>query len=222
MNGRSVLLVEDNRSVQEFNKDLLEKKGHAVALAMTLADARNCLSRQEPDIMVLDIDMPDGNGLDFLRELRKTSALPVLILTGHDKSADEVKGFDNGCDDYMTKPYTFEVLNARIDRLLYRAGKLPETIARGPLTLNILAKEAFINGIDLMLTPKDFALLQYFVQHEDQAMDAGVIYEQVWGRPMLESDSAVKSAVSRLRNKLKDSGLTIENKRGNGYRLVLE
>ena len=218
MNGKTILLVEDDKKVQNFNKRLLAGEGFAVQTAMTLADVGAFLARQTPDIIVLDIGMPDGNGLDFLRELRQTSRIPVLMLTGYGETSDVIKGFESGCDDYLRKPYTFEELLARLKRLLYRAEQLPETVTRGALTLNILAKEAFLNGADLMLTPKDFALLQYFVQNEGRTLDRDVVYEKVWGRPMAGDSQALGSAVSRLRKKLTGCGYTISGEYRNGYR----
>ena len=217
MNEKTILLVEDDKKVQSFNKRLLAGEGFAVQTAMTLADARGILEQQAIDAMILDIGMPDGNGLDFLRELRQTSRIPVLMLTGYGETSDVIKGFESGCDDYLRKPYTFEELLARLKRLLYRAEQLPETVTRGALTLNILAKEAFLNGADLMLTPKDFALLQYFVQNEGRTLDRDVVYEKVWGRPMAGDSQALGSAVSRLRKKLTGCGYTISGGYGNSY-----
>jgi len=131
MNGKAILLVEDDKKVQGFNKRLLAGEGFVVQTAMTLADARGILEQQATDAMILDIGMPDGNGLDFLRELRQTSGIPVLMLTGYGETSDVIKGFESGCDDYLRKPYTFEELLARLKRLLYRAEQLPETVTRG-------------------------------------------------------------------------------------------
>ena len=131
MNGKTILLAEDDKKVQGFNSRLLAGEGFAVQTAMTLADAREILEQQATDAMILDIGMPDGNGLDFLRELRQTSGIPVLMLTGYGETSDVIKGFESGCDDYLRKPYTFEELLARLKRLLYRAEQLPETVTRG-------------------------------------------------------------------------------------------
>jgi len=222
MNEKTVLLVEDEKKIQQFNRDLLEEAGFTVQMALTLAAAREFLAQGITDVMVLDIGMPDGNGLDFLRELRRTSNLPVLMLTGFGDSEDVVKGFEHGCDDYLPKPYTFEVLHARLQRLLHRAEQLPEMVTRGPLTLNILAKEAFLSGEDLLLQPKIFTLLQYFVQNEGRLLETETIYEKVWGQPLIGDSQALFSAVSRLRKKLEGSGYTITKVYGNGYRFEEE
>jgi DNA-binding response OmpR family regulator len=121
MTGKTVLCVEDNPQVQMLNKPLLEAKGFAVELAMTLAEAREAVGRSMPDVIILDMRLPDGSGLDFLRELRKTSAVPVIALTVKKEDADIIEGMESGCDDYVPKPYSFPVLYTRIEGLLRRA-----------------------------------------------------------------------------------------------------
>jgi len=217
MNGKKLLLVEDNKKVQTFNEELLTRQGFAVEMAMTLADARACLSRQTPDAIILDIGMPDGNGLDFLKELRQTSNVPVLMLTGYRENADVVKGFDSGCDDYLPKPYTFEVLHARLKRLLQRVEQVPETVRKGSLTLKLTPREAYVSGKNLLLTPKDFTLLQFFIQNENRLMNVEYVYENVWGQPMEGDSRALGNAISRLRRKLTGCGYTITADYGNGY-----
>ncbi|MCL2696318.1 MAG: response regulator transcription factor, partial [Clostridiales bacterium] len=170
-----------------------------------------------PDAIILDIGMPDGSGLDFLRELRRSSKTPVLLLTGFGEAKDVVLGFQTGCDDYLPKPYTFEVLYVRLLRLMQNANQVPETVSRGLLTLWLTSGEAYINGENLMLTPKDFALLLFFVQNENCLMNMKHIYETVWGQPMSSDSRALIKAVSRLRQKLKGCGYIIAAEYGNGY-----
>ena len=217
MNRKTILLVEDDKKVQSFNKRLLAGEGFAVQTAITLADAGAFLARQTLDIIVLDIGMPDGNGLDFLKELRRTSTIPVLMLTGYGESSDVLKGFDSGCDDYLKKPYKFTELLVRIKRLLYRVEQVPETVSRGSLTLRLASREAFVGGDNLDLTPKDYALLQFFVQNEGRIMQMAYIYETVWGQPMAGDSRALGNAISRLRRKLTGCGYTITADYGNGY-----
>jgi DNA-binding response OmpR family regulator len=217
MNGKLILLVEDNKKVQAFNKPLFMKRGFSVETAVTLAEAREAMQRQTPDAIILDIGMPDGSGLDFLGELRRTSNIPVLLLTGYGEDKDIVAGFQTGCDDYLAKPYTFEVLHVRLLRLLQAAEQMPETVSRGSLILRLASREAYVNGVDLLLTPKDFALLQFLVQNENRLMSAKQLYETVWGRPMADDSQALGKAVSRLRQKLKGCGYTVIAEYGTGY-----
>ena len=240
MSSKTILLVEDSKKVQNFNSRMLERSGFIVETAMTLADARAFLACQIPAAIILDIGMPDGSGLDFLREIRgdrikqrnldtcanselcimhyELSKVPVLLLTGYSETADIVKGFKRGCDDYLTKPYTFEVLLVRLEHLLEHAEQIPETITRGLLQLHFTPRKAFIDGRDLMLTPKDFACLQFFVQNEDRLLGAEHIYENIWGQPMGGDSQALQNAVSGLRKKLTGCGYTITAEYASGYR----
>ena len=217
MKNKVVLCVEDNISVQMINKPLLEGKGFTVNLAMTLHEAREELRREMPGLIILDIHLPDGNGLDFLRELRKTSAVPVIALTNNKKEQDIVEGLSSGCDAYIPKPYTFPVLYAHIETVLRRAGQVPEVITKGILTLNPVAVQAFISGSDLLLQPKEFSLLLLFAQNEGETMSAEYIYEKVWKAPLVEGRNSLEKAVSRLRKSIALSGYDITTRRGQGY-----
>jgi DNA-binding response OmpR family regulator len=219
MSGKLILLVEDSKKVQNYNRSMLTDEGFTVETAITLADTRAFLAAYKADAIILDIGMPDGNGLDFLRELRESgSKTPVLLLTGYGEAKDIVLGFQTGCDDYLPKPYTFAVLLARLRRLLQSVEQVPETVTRGLLTLKLTPMEAYVNGVVLGLTPKDFSLLQFFIQNENRVLTADYVYEKVWGQPMAGDSRAFGNAVSRLRKKLVGCGYTISAEYGNGYR----
>lgn len=222
MNGKTILLVEDSEKVQNYNKRMLEDEGFAIESALTLSDAGAYLEKRRPDAIILDIGMPDGNGLEFLKELRRTSKIPVLMLTGYDKNEDIVNGFKSGCDDYLPKPYTFEVLLARLNKLLLSAEQMPERIHLGLLTIDVFSGQAYLNGEDMLLTQKEFSLLVLFTQHEGRSMSAEYVYEKVWGQPLNHNAGAVKNQVSNLRRKLEGSGYTISSTRGEGYRFERE
>lgn len=217
MQGKLILLVEDSKKVQNYNRRMLEDEGFAVESALTLSDAGGVLEKRRLDAIILDIGMPDGNGLDFLRKLRQTSKIPVLMLTGYDKNEDIVNGFQSGCDDYLPKPYTFEVLLVRLNKLLLNAERMPERISLGPLKIDVLSGQAFVNGADLLLTRKEFSLLVLFVQCEGRSMNSEYLYEKVWGQPMNHNAGALKNQVSNLRKKLEGSSYTVLSTRGEGY-----
>jgi len=215
--GKNILCVEDNEQIQMFNKLQLEAKGFMVRLAMNLNDARDEMKRETPDLIILDIHLPDGNGLDFLRELRKTSNIPVIVLTFNKEDVDIVKGFASGCDDYMPKPYTFPVLYAHIEGLMRRAVLVPDVITKGNLQLNLQAVQATLSGEDLLLAQKEYSLLLLFMQNEGKTMSAEYIYEKVWAQPMIGDKNSVQTAVSKLRKKITLSGYDISIQRGQGY-----
>ena len=224
MTGKTILLVEDEEKLQKYNTHLLEKEGFAVETAMTLAAAWMLLAlnrtsgSHHPDIIILDRGMPDGDGLDFLRELRKTGdKTPVLLLTGFGKDEEIEQGFDAGCDDYLPKPYTFGVLHKRLIRLLKNAEQVPEKITYGALTIDILSGQAFIDDDDLHLEQKEFALLLLFIQNKDRVISASFIYEKIWGQQMGSDKNAVQVTVSRLRKKLGNTGISIRAAYGKGY-----
>lgn len=219
MNKKKLLLVEDNKAVQKFNKRLLEDEGYQVCISLTLEAARRDFYQFAPDAVILDISMPDGSGLDYLRTLRREGVkIPVLLLTGYSKNEEVETGFDAGCDDYLPKPYTFGVLHARLKRLLQNAEQVPEVVSRGTLQLRLTPREAYVDGRNLLLTPKDFTLLQFFIQNEDRLMATDYIYKNVWGQPMAGNSQALNIAVSRLRKKLAGCGFTITTEYGSGYR----
>jgi DNA-binding response OmpR family regulator len=222
MNNKVILCIEDNIQVQAFNKPLLESKGFIVKQVTTLSEAREIVRREMPDLIILDIHLPDGNGLEFLRELRKSQNVPVIALTKDKEEADLVAGLDSGCDDYVTKPHTFPVLYARIEAVMRRAENVPGEITKWPLRLDILAGQAFSGAENLLLTKKDFALLLLFMQSEEKAMSADYLYEKVWKAPMNADSQAIRSAIARLRKRLGGSGYTIVTQRGEGYIFELE
>ena len=219
MNRKAVVLtVEDDIQLLNSNRLLLESEGYDVLDAKNIAQARQRLTEKTPDLIVLDIKLPDGSGLDFLGELRRTSAIPVLLLTSLDTDDDMIRGFDIGGDDYLTKPFDVGVFLKRIAAILRRTLSVPEIIAKGALALRLIPGRAFLHGKDMLLPQKEFALLAFFAQHEDETLATETIYEKVWGQPMNEDANAVRFSVSRLRKKLKGSGYTITAEYGEGYR----
>ena len=220
MTRKTLLLVEDDLNVRDFNTQLLEHEGFLVVAAATLKEAQDKLkSGLQPDAIILDIGMPDGSGLEFLKTFRKKSNIPVLMLTGYTTNEDIVQGFQSGCDDYLTKPYEFKVLLVRIQRLLRSTEQVPNRIIIGSdIVIEILHSKAFIKGVDLLLSEKkEFALFVLFAQHENQIMTSEQLYEKVWGMPLNKDTTAIRNAIRRLRDKLDGSGYTIEASYGNGY-----
>jgi DNA-binding response OmpR family regulator len=216
---RTILLVEDNREIQEVNKDMLIRRGgYDIRLANNLAEAQEQVIEAKPDIIVLDIMLPDGSGLDFLEKLRQDADIPVLLLSALVEPSDVVKGLRAGGDDYLAKPYDNAELLARIESLLRRASRPPKTLVKGRLTLNMISGIAFINGRDLLLSHKEFAVLLLLAQNEGKTVRSESLYKEVWGLPM-NDDRTLKKHISALRKKLQDetSGCEIENVRGEGY-----
>jgi len=215
---KTILIVEDEALILENNRKAIIDAGYAALTAGSVAEARARLADGAPDAVVLDIMLPDGNGLDLLRELRNAgNKIPIIMLTAWGKPSDITMGLKLGANDYLTKPFTYDVLTARVEAMFRNVEQVPETVTRGLLTLKLTPREAYVNGTNLLLTSKEYALLQFFVQHENRIMSAGYLYESVWGQPMAGDSQALSSAVSRLRKKLRGCGYTISAEYRNGY-----
>ncbi len=219
MSEKRILLVEDNEQIMHGNERMLTRRGYKVITALTISETRKAIEAQMPSLMVLDIMLPDGNGLEFMHNLREREGLdiPILLLTGLTGKNDVVRGLEAGGDDYLTKPYDFHVLLARIEALLRRAERVPEVIVKGALTLDVRAGAVSLNGTDLSVTKKDFYLLLFFIQNEERFFSAEHLYEKIWKTSMEGDNQALKSAISRLNKKISGGGWHISWSRGEGY-----
>lgn len=217
-----VLLVEDNKQIAEGNKFFLAREGYEVLIAGTLLEARILLEKHTPHVLVLDILLPDGSGLDFLKELRLHSDIPVLLLTSLATSEDMVRGLAQGGDDYLPKPYDMQVFLARVAALLRRAKTMPEKLQKGPLQLDLLAQAAYLYGEDLLLSPKQFTLLLLLLRHEGEILSSQYLYETVWKQPMGKDQNALYKQLSRIKQKLLPGcGVSLNVWRGEGYSLEI-
>lgn len=214
---RTILMIEDDPNITRINRTTLIKRGYLVLEAGTLEQGREMLERENPDLVILDIMLPDGSGLDFCARIRDKNRIPVLFLTALDEEQDIVDGFSRGGDDYLPKPYAPNVLAARVEGLLRRA-EYEEMFTRGGLSLDMVKRQAYVNGEKAGLTPIQFSLLLYLVRNEGRIMQAQRLYEKVWDQPMGDDDNAVKTAVSHLRKKIEPAGFQIAFVRGSGYR----
>jgi DNA-binding response OmpR family regulator len=218
---KTILCVEDELSVLANNQAVLSRAGYDVLTAENLREARERLARAAPDAIVLDIMLPDGNGLDFLKELRSMgSRIPIIMLTAWNKSADIARGLAAGANDYLGKPFEYDVLLARLEAMFRNVGEVPEILEKPPLKLNIVTGQAFLDGADMLLTQKEFTLMLLFMRNEGRAMSAEYLYEKVWRLPRPTDNSALKSVIYRLRKKLQASKLDIHCSRRDGYTFI--
>jgi DNA-binding response OmpR family regulator len=212
----SILLVEDNTKIQRLNKKLLEHSGYDVRLASNLAQARQSINESEPDMIVLDIMLPDGNGLDFLVELRnKNNDIPILLLTALGANEEKVHGLKLGGDDYLAKPYDNNELIARIEAILRRSHRA--MMKCGAITINRNLQRAYIYGSDILLSRIEYALLLLFIQNENKTISAKCLYESAWDMPLNNNTRTLQSQISNLRKKIEPAGYSIITKREKGY-----
>lgn len=227
MEASRILLIEDNTEISEYNKTCMEEAGYMVSAASTLADARRKVEDFQPDLMVLDIMMPDGSGIDFCREIRKNTVCPVLFLTNLTDVSQIVKSLRAGGDDYMIKPYQIEELLARIEAHLRRASmssSIRVTMGDDVLSLDSRTQRAFLNNRDLMLKPKEYQILDYLMQNQNRYVSANELYVEIWGMTSNEDVRTVFVHISNIRAKLKKADKQDRNLIGKlkfkGYRLL--
>jgi len=224
MNERKViLLVEDNPEILWANHAVFDAQGYSVVTAERLSEAKKHLVETPPDVIVLDIMLPDGNALDFIQVIRKMTSAPVLMLTALTEKDDRLAGLRAGGDDYITKPYDVDELLARVKAFLRREqmhrDKPVREITRGSLRLDTVSGCAYLHDVDMRLAPKEFSLLLMLTRAEGEAISTKRLYEEVWRMPMEGDDHPIKNTVYRLRKKLEGSGFLITAERWEGYRL---
>jgi len=221
-----ILIVEDDLETARLNSRMIRRRGYEVYTAQSAAEARSLVREIIPDLFVLDIVLPDGDGLSLCREFRQTNDAPILFLTGKKSTEDKVAGLSEGGDYYLTKPYAIDEFLAVIDRLLHRTQQVNKKIIEasiiscGPLLLNINQRTACINGRDVGLTAKEFAILHLLVRNEDVEVPSELIYETVWHTPMSGDTGALRVQIARLKKKLDEENtddFSILRKHGKGY-----
>ena len=219
-----ILLVEDDRMFAQLIKRMLTEDGYAVDVVHTAADGRMAALVNEFDGIILDINLPGGNGIEIARELRRRGHdTPVLMLTGRTEVGDRVLGLDAGADDYVTKPFELEELRARVRALLRRGGaRRMEQLAFEGVTLDRTRHRAVVAGHELLLTPREFRLLEYFMLHPGEVVTRTELLDKVWDMHFDPGSNVVDAHVARLRAKLRGQSatMTIRAVRGVGY--VLE
>ncbi|MDL2272961.1 response regulator transcription factor [Oscillospiraceae bacterium OttesenSCG-928-G22] len=221
----TILLVEDNRHILEINRGTLSDVGYRVLETETLAAAREILEQHHPDLLVLDVMLPDGDGVEFCTDLRAQGmTVPVLFLTAKGEKNDILEGLRAGGDDYLVKPYDLDIFLARIQTLLRRNAPAPTAVVLlkvGDMEMDFVARRVTRAGVDLLLTPKEFALLEQLFKYRDSYVPTATLYEDLWGMDSMGAVGTVKTRIFQLRRKLgEDAPVQIEAVRGKGYRLI--
>jgi two-component system response regulator ResD len=219
MNGETVLLLEDDMMLLKANADYLAMEGYRVLACENERHAWEALQKESPDIMVLDVKLPEGSGLDFCREYQEKygKGTPALFLSALKKPVDIDAGYEAGGVDYIVKPFRIDRLAMKIRAMLEHTKAVGEAIILGKLRLDCVSNIAYLDGEDLRLMPKEYAVLEYLAHNRNTVIPAEIVYEKVWGHPMNGDENAVKITVSRLRKKLEGSGYTVSSGRGDGY-----
>lgn len=218
-----LLLVEDDAELAAAVSGGLREHGYQVRHAASFADGRYQAGDGDFDLVVLDVMLPGGSGFDLCRELRaRGSSTPILMLTARDSVDDRVTGLDVGADDYLTKPFAFRELLARVRALARRRRDLePEVVAIADLEVDLGRRRVKRAGKEIELTAKEFALLACFVEHRDRVIDRPLITAHVWDDNHDPFTNVLEVLVRRLRRKIDDGfePKLIHTFRGAGYRL---
>jgi DNA-binding response OmpR family regulator len=219
-----ILIVEDQRRLGQFLKKSLTERAYTVTLVPTCKEARDALCETSYDVIVLDLSLPDGDGLELLREWRKGGFNePVLILSARDAVQDRIKGLDHGADDYLSKPFSLEELQARIRSLLRRQVSVKETVLehRG-IRMDLLGRMVTQGGQPVELTSREFALLEIFMHNPGRILTRTLICEKIWESHYDVDTNLLDVYMSKLRAKLEptpDKPL-FKTVRGVGYHFL--
>jgi two-component system KDP operon response regulator KdpE len=199
-----VMVIEDDFSIRRLLKECLESAGLVVQAAADLAAARQALSANRIDLVLLDLGLPDGDGVDFVRELRRWSELPVLILSARHLESDKIAALDAGADDYLAKPFPSGELLARIRALARRSRpERPSPVARfGDLQIDFAARRVWRSDALVHLTPVEFNVLALLTAHAGQVVTYRQLLANVWGPEAAGQNHYVRIVVGHLRRKL--------------------
>lgn len=201
---KHILLLEDDAALGRGICLALNSDTVQVTLCGTLAQGRRALAGGPFELLVLDVNLPDGSGLDLLREARQLSAVPIILLTANDLETDIVTGLESGADDYITKPFSLAVLRARVNAQLRRTGsQRAEVVELDNLYFDFARMEFRRNGRSVTLSKTEQKLLRLLVENRGQVLSRDTLLDRVWGTEFVD-ENALSVAVKRLRGKLED------------------
>jgi DNA-binding response OmpR family regulator len=220
----TILVVEDETSIASFVAAYLRNAGYGVKTAATAQAALIQLASDAPALVILDLNLPDGDGVELCRRIRKTSDIPILMLTARDEDIDKIIGLEVGADDYMTKPFNPRELVARVKSILRRAAperrkSESDEIQHGDLTINAGKREVYVVDEEIRLAPKEFDLLWELLDHRGIVLTRDQLLERVWGYTFAGDTRTVDVHVRQIRRKLGDAS-PIVTVWGVGYKVA--
>lgn len=225
VSGKTILVVEDEAGIREMVRFALQRDGFVVVEAQDVSSARVAVADHRPELILLDWMLPGSSGVDYARELKgdaNTRDIPVIMVTARTEEDDKVRGLNVGADDYVTKPFSFPELIARIQAVLRRSlpGGEDECIAVGGLTVDAASQRVTANGEAVRLGPTEYRLLHFFVSHPERVYTREQVLDRVWGHNVYVEERTVDVHIRRLRKALQPYGFDamIQTVRGTGYR----
>ena len=228
----TILMIDDDAALLRLAELNLTRAGYRFVSAQHGIAGLQMFDREHPSLVLLDVSMPRLDGWETCRLIREVSDVPIIMLTGRDEEADKARGLDLGADDYLTKPFGFVELEARIRATLRRAAmpsikerQRQKTLFRsGALTVDIAAHQVALHGKPVALTPTEFRLLEHLLKHAGMVLTHSQLLTEAWGFAYSEATELLKPAISRLRQKVEEDPshpTLIQTVHGVGYRLVL-
>lgn len=218
-----ILITEDNGELAEFIQEAFLREGYLSDIALTIAEQSHCLNSNAYSVIVLDLGLPDGDGMLALKALRKRGVnVPVLILTARGSIQDRIKGLDLGADDYLSKPFAIDELVARTRALLRRPSDLStESLISGNVSLDIVGKAVAVDGKNVQMGRTEFSVLECLIRNEKFTVSKEKLESSIYQYADEITDNALQVAVHRVRKKLKENSasITIKSIRGVGYLL---
>ncbi|HXL67683.1 MAG TPA: response regulator [Xanthobacteraceae bacterium] len=221
-----VLIVDDEPAILRFLKPALEANGYEIATAGTVADATKRIAADVPDVVVLDLGLPDGDGKEVIRRVREWSDVPIVVLSARDREAEKIEALDLGADDFVNKPFGVGELLARMRTALrhrmQRKAEIP-VLKVGDLEVDSLRHRASRAGAEIKLTPKEFELLAFLARHAGKVVTHRQILTAVWGPAHTEDTQYLRVYIGQLRQKLEEhpeEPRLITTESGIGYRIA--
>lgn len=228
MARNTVLVVDDEPDIVELLTYNLKKEGYDTLTARTGEEALQVITRQKPDLIILDIMLPEIDGFEVCKRVREDHNIPIIMLTAKGDEVDKVLGLELGADDYVTKPFSPRELLARVKAVLRRsetqAGKEAEPVRlqAGGICIDVASHEVRVNGNAIELTPKEFALLRFMMTRRNRVLTRDYLLQEVWGYDFTGETRTVDVHIRRLREKLGERGRLIETVHGVGYKFAGE
>ena len=225
MQNKRILVIEDESSIRDMLRFALERAEFRVALAQDVPNARLRIAEERPELILLDWMMPGISGVEYARELKtaaQTKDIPVIMVTARAEEEDKVRGLNIGCDDYVSKPFSFPELIARIQAVLRRTmpGGEEERLAIAGLQVDAASQRVTAKGEPVRLGPTEYRLLHFFVSHPERVYTREQVLDRVWGQNVYVEERTVDVHIRRLRKALQPYGYDnmIQTVRGTGYR----
>lgn len=229
---KKILIIEDDKSISELQKDYLEMSGYEIECAFDGKTGLNLIQKGNFDLLILDLMLPGIDGFTILKEVADNLQIPILIVSAKSEELDKIKGLNLGADDYITKPFSMGELVARVNSHIKKYEKFNKVsnnnkkkiIAAGSLSINIDARQVFLEKEEITLTQKEFELLLFLMENPNRVYSKEFLYEKIWGYDALSDTTTVTVHIARIREKLDSYNKNyqyIETVWGAGYRFKI-